>query len=488
MIFDTVIANGTLVTAEAARRADLGILDGRIAAAGADLAGRERIDAAGMLVLPGAVDEHVHLQMPVGEFASSDDFYTGTVAAACGGTTAVIDFCEPKAGQPLVEALAARRAEAGGKVAVDYGLHMTLSRADDATLAQIPASIAAGAASFKLYMAYQGLRLDDGELLRALAALGRAGGWVLVHAENHHAIAYLTAQALAEGRTGPENHPRTRPDFMEAEAVGRLLALARITGTPLTVAHLSCAAGLDAVRDARARGQAVGVETCPQYLLLDEAEYRRPGFEAAKFVMSPPLRAERDRAALWAGLAAGEVDTVATDHCPFFLPPKDARPARLFADPRRRAGDRDPPGPALHLRRPGRPPDAPTVGGGVLHRAGPPLWPGPAQGHLDVGADADVVILTRPPGDPGRRGAAPECGLLPLRRLERHRLSRNGLVQGGGNRSRRQVCGPGRPGRIPAHRCAYTGLRLPALTRQASAAHWPGLPPGRSLFPGPPLS
>lgn len=398
-MFDTVIANGTLVTAEAARRADLGILDGRIAAAGVDLAGRERIDAAGMLVLPGAVDEHVHLQMPVGEFASSDDFYTGTVAAACGGTTTVIDFCEPKAGQPLVEALAARRAEAGGKVAVDYGLHMTLSRADDATLAQIPASIAAGAASFKLYMAYQGLRLDDGELLRALAALGQAGGRVLVHAENHHAIAYLTAQALAEGRTGPENHPHTRPDFMEAEAVGRLLALARITGTPLTVAHLSCAAGLEVVRAARAQGQAVGVETCPQYLLLDEAEYRRPGFEAAKFVMSPPLRAERDRAALWAGLAAGEVDTVATDHCPFFFATQKTRGRHDFT------------------RIPGGAPGIETrlallyTYGVRAGRLTPQQWvsaccTGPARrfglaprkGTLDVGADADVVIF-----DPDRR-------------------------------------------------------------------------------------
>ena len=398
-MFDTVIANGTLVTAEATLRADLGILDGQIAAVGPNLAGRDTIDAAGMLVLPGAVDEHVHLQMPVGEFASSDDFYTGTVAAACGGTTTVIDFCEPKAGQPLVEALAARRAEAGGKVAVDYGLHMTLSRADDATLAQIPASIAAGAASFKLYMAYQGLRLDDGELLRALAALGRAGGWVLVHAENHHAIAYLTAQALAEGRTGPENHPRTRPDFMEAEAVGRLLALARITGTPLTVAHLSCAAGLDAVRDARARGQAVGVETCPQYLLLDEAEYRRPGFEAAKFVMSPPLRAERDRAALWAGLAAGEVDTVATDHCPFFFATQKTRGRHDFS------------------RIPGGAPGIETrlallyTYGVRAGRLTPQQWvaaccTGPARrfglaprkGTLDVGADADVGIF-----DPDRR-------------------------------------------------------------------------------------
>ncbi|MBN1136875.1 MAG: dihydropyrimidinase [Anaerolineae bacterium] len=394
MIFDTVIANGMLVTAEATLHADLGILDGRIAAVGPDLPGRERIDAAGMLVLPGAVDEHVHLQMPVGEFASSDDFYTGTVAAACGGTTTVIDFVEPKPGQPLVEALAARRAEADGKVAVDYGLHMTLSRADDATLSQIPDSIAAGAASFKLYMAYQGLRLDDGELLRALAALGRAGGRVLVHAENHHAIAYLAAQALAGGRTGPENHPLTRPDFMEAEAIGRLLALARVVDAPLTVAHLSCAVGLEAVRAARGRGQVVWVETCSQYLLLDEAEYGRPGFEAAKFVMSPPPRTERDRAALWAGLAAGEVDTVATDHCPFFFATQKTRGRHDFT--------RIPGGaPGIETRLALLYTHGVRAGRLTLERWVAVCCTEPARrfglaprkGTLAVGADADVVIF-----------------------------------------------------------------------------------------------
>jgi len=317
-MFDLVIANGTLVTAEATVQADLGLSGGRIEAIGKGLVGLETIDATNKLVLPGAVDEHVHLQMPLGDVRSSDDFCSGTVAAACGGTTTIVDFAEPKPGQALVEAQAARRAEAEGKVVIDYGLHMTLSRADDETLAQIPASIEAGSASFKMYMAYDRLRLDDGGLLRALAALQEHGGRPLIHAENHHAILYLTALALREGRTGPENHPLTRPAVMEAEAIHRLLALAHVTGTPLVLAHLSCALGLAEVRAARARGQTVWVETCPQYLLLDEAEYRRPGFEAAKFVMAPPPRTEADRAALWAGLAAGEINTVATDHCPFF--------------------------------------------------------------------------------------------------------------------------------------------------------------------------
>jgi dihydropyrimidinase len=303
-MFDLVIANGTLVTAESTAHADLGIRSGRVAAIGKKLAG---------------------LETPVGEFASSDDFYTGTVAAACGGTTAVIDFVEAKPGQPLLQALAARRNQAEGKAVVDLGLHMTLSRADDETLAQVPASIGAGSASFKLYMAYEGLRLDDGGLLRALAALRAHGGRPLVHAENHYAITYLTALALAEGRTGPENHPFTRPAGMEAEAIHRLLALAHVTGTPLVLAHLSCALGLDQVRAARARDQTVWVETCPQYLLLDEKEYQRPGFEGAKFVMAPPPRAESDRQALWAGLASGEIDTVATDHCPFFYETQKTR-------------------------------------------------------------------------------------------------------------------------------------------------------------------
>jgi dihydropyrimidinase len=393
-MLDVAITNGLLVTAETTTRADLGIAGGRIAAIGTGLAARETIDATGMLVLPGAVDEHVHLEMPVGEFASSDDFYTGTVAAACGGTTTVIDFVEPAAGQSLLAGLAARRAVADRKVVVDYGLHMTLSRDDDETLAQVPACIEAGTASFKLYMAYEGIRLDDGGLLRALAALKKGSGRPLVHAENHYAIAYLTAQALAEGRTGPENHPLTRPAVMEAEAIHRLLALAYVTGTPVVLAHLSCALGLEAVRGARARGQTVWVETCPQYLLLDEKEYRRPGFEGAKFVMAPPPRTEVDRDALWAGLGAGEVDTVATDHCPFFFETQKTRGRDDFS--------RIPGGaPGIETRLTLLYTHGVRAGKLSLERWVEVCCTEPARrfglaackGHLGVGADADVVVF-----------------------------------------------------------------------------------------------
>lgn len=398
-MFDLIVANGTLITAEATMQADLGITAGRIEAIGRQLVGLEAIDATDMLVLPGAIDEHVHLQMPVGEFASSDDFYTGTVAAACGGTTTVIDFVEPKAGQSLVEAQAERRAEADNKVVIDYGLHMTLSRADEETLVQVPESIKAGSATFKLYMAYDGLRLDDEGLLRTLRALRAQGGRVLVHAENHHAITYLTREALAQGRTGPENHPRTRPALMEAEAIHRLLALAHVTDTSLILAHLSCALGLEQVRVARARGQTVWVETCPQYLLLDESEYRRPGFEGAKFVMAPPPRTEADRAALWGGLASGEVNTVATDHCPFFYETQKTRGLDDFS------------------RIPGGAPGIETrlsllyTHGVRTGRLTPERWVevcctepahrfglAPGKGTLALGADADVVIF-----DPTRR-------------------------------------------------------------------------------------
>ena len=316
---DLVIKNGTIVTPQGTIHADVGIQGERISAIGQNLTGAEELDAAGRYVIPGAIDPHVHLQLPAGEVVSSDDFCTGTVAAACGGTTTVIDFVEPKGLQSLMDAFHQRRDEADGRVAVDYGLHMTLNSDDPLRLAEIPAIMKVGCSTFKLYMAYEGLRLDDGQILNAFAALRRARGLPIVHAENHFAIVHLTERFLREGKTTPHYHPLTRPDFMEGEATGRVVALARMTGLPVYIVHVSCAESLGRVRDAQRQGQAVYGETCPQYLLLTRAEYDRPGFEGAKFVMSPPLREETDQQSLWEALVSGALQVAATDHCPFFF-------------------------------------------------------------------------------------------------------------------------------------------------------------------------
>jgi dihydropyrimidinase len=316
---DLVVKNGTVITSEGQFKADVGVQGERIAAVAADLSGTVELDASGKYVLPGAIDVHVHLQMPVGEVVSSDDFYTGTVAAACGGTTTVIDFVEPEGLQSLMDALHQRRAEADGRVAVDYGLHMTLNSDDPLRLAEIPAVMDAGCTTLKLYMAYEGLRLDDRQILNALTALKNYRGLPIVHAENHDAIQYLIEKFLREGKTTPHYHPLTRPDFMEGEATGRMIALARVVGLPVYIVHVSCADSLATIQHARNQGQAVFGETCPQYLLLTRAEYDRPGFEGAKFVMSPPLREHADQLSLWDAVASGDLQVAATDHCPFFF-------------------------------------------------------------------------------------------------------------------------------------------------------------------------
>ena len=262
MIYDTVIRNGTLVTPAGPMAGDLGIAGERIAAIGPRLAGRQEIDATAKLVIPGGIDPHVHLQMPAGAVMSSDDWRTGTLAAACGGTTTVIDFVEPEPSSggerekgrkgdidhsparlfshspTLLPALAARRAEAEGQAVIDFGLHMTLLDAHPATLAEIPAVVAAGCPSFKAYTTYS-FKLTDDVLVAGMAAVGEAGGMVMVHAENDAGIAYLRKQLLDAGQTEPRYHPISRPAGMEAEAVERALALGEAAGCPSTSCTLN---------------------------------------------------------------------------------------------------------------------------------------------------------------------------------------------------------------------------------------------------------
>ena len=325
----TRIENGTVVTADTSFRADL-VIEGEtiaaIAAPGAAPAGADDLvlDAAGRLILPGGVDAHTHLDMPLTDAVrSADDFESGTIAAAMGGTTTIVDYATQARGGSLGAALDAWHARAAGRAVIDYGFHMIVCELSPAVERELDAMVAAGVPSFKLFMAYPDrLMLDDGAIFRVLLASRENGGRVCLHAENGHVIQVLVERALAAGRSAPREHARTRPARAEAEAVHRAGALAEIAGAPVFIVHLSSAEGLEEVERARARGVEIDAETCPQYLLLSAERYDEPDFAGARYVMSPPLRAASGQAALWRALADGAIQTVATDHCPFRLADK----------------------------------------------------------------------------------------------------------------------------------------------------------------------
>lgn len=318
MSFDKVIRGGQLVTAVDTVKADIGIQGEQIAAIGQALEGRQVIDAHGKLVIPGAIDPHVHLQMPAGTTTSSDDWESGTIAAACGGTTTIISFVEPD--DSLMAGLEQRLAQTTPAV-IDFGLHMTLNRLDayPERLQDVPAVVEAGITSFKVYTAYEGMKLIDSELLDAMTAVRDAGGLVMAHCENDAICTYTTRQLLNRGYTTPSHYPLSRPDRAEVVAIQSVLALAETANVPVYIVHISTMRGAEAVAHARENNRIAPVygETCPQYLILTDEEYNRPGFEGAKFVCAPPLRGHTDRAKLWAALQHNGLQTIATDHCPF---------------------------------------------------------------------------------------------------------------------------------------------------------------------------
>jgi len=391
-----LVRNGRIVTASEGYEADLYVDGGRIALIGQGLSlpADTVLDASGCLVLPGGIDVHTHLDMPAGEATSADDFETGTRAAAFGGTTTIVDFATPEPGESLLSALETWRGKADGKAAIDYGFHMALRGLGETTLAEMARLTRdEGVTSFKLYLAYPGvLQVDDASFFRVLLGARECGALTLVHAENGGVIDVLVKGALARGETAPRYHALTRPPETEAEATVRAISMATLAGAPLYVVHLSCAAALAHLTAARDRGLPVFAETCPQYLFLSIADYDRPGFEGARYVMSPPLRETADQEALWGGLARGDLQVVATDHCPFTLDDKE-RGRHDFSKIPNGA-------PGIETRmmllwdggvRTGRIDAQRFV---ELAAAGPArllgLWP--RKGTIAVGSDADLVI------------------------------------------------------------------------------------------------
>src|SRR6266849_4993055 len=321
MGFDTIIANGRVVTATDTYQSDVAISQGRITAIGQSLP-RENagkiIDAAGKYVFPGGIDVHTHLDMPFGGTTSADDFETGTRAAAFGGTTTLIDFAIQYKGQTLRTAFDTWMQKASGKAVCDYAFHCIITELADAQLDEMNALVREGVTSFKLFMAYPGVfMLDDGSIFKALRTTAKNGGLVCMHAENGNAIDVIVQQALAEGKRAPKYHALTRPTTAEAEATARAIALAEMAGAPVYIVHLSCNDALEKVREARDRGLPVYAETCPQYLYLSLENMDAPGFEGAKYVFTPPLREKWNQEKLWNGLKRDHLQVVSTDHCPF---------------------------------------------------------------------------------------------------------------------------------------------------------------------------
>jgi dihydropyrimidinase len=321
MRFDTIIKNATIITAIDTTHADVGISAGKISAIAAQLSpenATQTIDASKHLLLPGGIDVHTHLDMPFGGTTSADDFQTGTIAAAFGGTTTLIDFAIQYKGQTLRHAFDTWMKKAHDKATIDYAFHCIITDLGSAQLEEMADLIREGVTSFKLFMAYPGVfMLDDASIFRAMSQAAKHSGLICMHAENGGAIDVIVQQALAEGKRAPKYHALTRPTTAEAEATSRAIALAEMAGCPVYIVHLSCNDALEKVREARDRGLPAYAETCPQYLYLSLDNMNAPGFEGAKYVFTPPLREKWHQEKLWHGLTHDTLQVVSTDHCPF---------------------------------------------------------------------------------------------------------------------------------------------------------------------------
>jgi len=314
-----LIKGGLVVTSTGSYVADVLTKNGKIVTIGTDLevSADEVVDARGKYVLPGAIDPHTHLCMPFMGTYAQDDYESGTIAAACGGVTTVVDFQIQQKGESIREGLNRKMALADGKVAVDYSLHPAITDPRPEVIAEVEKAILEyGTPSFKIFMVYD-FRVDDATMIKLLEQTRKHGGLVQVHAENPHIIQHMNEKLASEGKLSPYYHAVSRPNIAEEEAVERAARLAEFTDSNIYIVHLSSLEGLAKVKEFRSNGVGIYAETCPQYLLLDEERYREADFGGAKYVMSPPLRTKPSNAALWSGLQSGDVQVVATDHCPF---------------------------------------------------------------------------------------------------------------------------------------------------------------------------
>jgi dihydropyrimidinase len=319
-----IIRNGRIVTAVDDYIADILIDDGSIAAIGRNLvvgADAESFDATGLLVLPGGVDCHTHMDNTFGDSTTCDSFESGTRSAAFGGTTTIIDFAFQRKDVTVLEAIERARTKGAAGACIDYGFHVIVTGVDDQVLADMEHAIRhEGVSSFKMFMAYPGsVMVDDAAIFQAMRMVGQHGGMIALHAENGTIIDLLIKEALAQGHTAPKYHALTRPAIMEGEATHRGIKLAELAEAPVYFVHLSAKEALKHVIEARDMGVPVFAETCPHYLFFDDSSYDNEDFDAARYVMSPPLRSKESQQALWTALRTDDLQLVSTDHCPFCM-------------------------------------------------------------------------------------------------------------------------------------------------------------------------
>jgi dihydropyrimidinase len=403
--YDVVIRNGTVATASDVMQCDVGIAGGKVVALASELGkGAIEIDAARKLVLPGGVDAHVHLDQPMpGGVRMADDFESGTISAACGGTTTVIPFAAQEKGQSLMAAVEDYHRRASGKAVVDYAFHLIVSDPTETVLREeLPELFRQGCTSFKVYMTYDRVRLNDRQMLDVLALARREGALTMVHAENSDSIGWLTELLERAGKTAPKYHAASHPPAIEREATHRAIMLSELVDVPILIVHVSGPEAIEQIRWARARGMRIYAETCPQYLFLTAEDLEGEGFEGAKCVCSPPPRDKASQEAVWDGLADGLFNIVSSDHAPF-----------RYEDPNgKKPGGREvafryiPNGiPGVETRMPLL--YSAGVGGGrislnrfvALTATDPAKMYGlyPRKGTIAIGADADIAVW-----DPGK--------------------------------------------------------------------------------------